>query len=170
MQRYAAIGLTSILLSVALCCAPGITIRSGGDSPRPEFYEQAERITRHKVHEWVNTHMDGSIAWHIRVAAMRMPTVYFVNNVCPNKNIRVPVIVHKGVCYGGLTFTWDRIYVAVSDSRRVGPTSFVHEMAHAWRKVLYNDYDGDHSETEWWNYFVGEIRATVMVAEMAYFR
>jgi len=58
-------------------------------------------------------------------------------------------VIYRDVCYAGLTFNIDDIYVAWRGT--LGESAFAHELGHIFKIKLGIDPDGQHLDTTFWN-------------------
>lgn len=76
-------------------------------------------------------------------------TVYYTTTPCPGTERAA--VIYNDVCYSGIMFNCDEVFVAVGDDLRVCGTSLVHEFAHCLSLYLSNgtSYDGNHEGPIW---------------------
>jgi len=86
--------------------------------------------------------------------------VFWADTRCPYADT-IAVIV-DGVCYDGIMWGCDSIYVAMSakDLNHTCPTALMHEYGHCLRLDAHWDADADHSETGFWEFMAGVRRET----------
>jgi hypothetical protein len=76
--------------------------------------------------------------------------VYWTTTLCWSEDAQAykTAVIYRDICYNGLTFDVDEVYVAWRGS--MGESAFAHELGHAYRIDLGWDPDGQHLDISWW--------------------
>ena len=76
--------------------------------------------------------------------------IYWTNTVCPTDAAGRTAVIYDGICYAGLTFSCDEIYVARRDF--MWQTALIHELGHCFRLNMGLYGDAEHEVSSWWEW------------------
>lgn len=73
--------------------------------------------------------------------------VRWVSTRCPYSD--EPAVVYEDVCYHGIMWSCDELYVAVPDTERTCGSALLHEYAHCLSHQMTFSFDGQHLGPIW---------------------